>query len=322
MKETKFKFRNISSNSISSFMHDELFASTPEQFNDPYDSLFYYDVDKLYESFINDDKSLTLLAEFLLDEWKKGRPKTTLCELKEAIKNNKIHFLPCFNNLVLDLLHSLRTQVLISCFCNSNKKAIMWSHYANYGTGFALEYKKEDLSKLANNYITEYANAYKNDYNIEELKVFGYKKVDYNGTRFDGTNVVYCQIQEYLQRKIKEKKRELTEKKYILNLDDFDSLFLYKDKSWNYEDEDRIILPNHNVNKRFKCIGKIKPIAVYLGEFISFNDKYLICSIANVKNIPIFKMLTTLDKKSFGLKTRRLSKPEIDEILNNFTEKN
>ena len=95
---------------------------------------------------------------------------------------------------------------------------------------------------------------------------------------------------------------------------------LYKSKSWEYEDERRIVLPNHNINESFARIGKIKPKAIYLGEFIPFADKYTICCIARSKGIPIYQMSSSLDKKRFGLSKHNLTEAEIDSIIKHFND--
>ena len=74
------------------------------------------------------------------------------------------------------------------------------------------------------------------------------------------------------------------------------------------------------MSKTHGNIGKLKPKAVYLGEFISFNDEYTICSIARNKNIPIYKMKSSLDKKRFGLKKYKLTDVQIEQILTKFND--
>lgn len=43
---TLFRYRVVNKNSIDSLMKDTLYATTPDNFNDPYDVVFQYDLEK------------------------------------------------------------------------------------------------------------------------------------------------------------------------------------------------------------------------------------------------------------------------------------
>ena len=73
MGNSLYRFRTINDNSISGLMNDNIFGSTPDAFNDPYDSLFQYDIDKIYELLINDNRTFILLSEELLEEIRKEK---------------------------------------------------------------------------------------------------------------------------------------------------------------------------------------------------------------------------------------------------------
>ena len=73
MGNSLYRFRTINDNSISGLMNDNIFGSTPDAFNDPYDSLFQYDIDKIYELLINDNRTFILLSEELLEELRKEK---------------------------------------------------------------------------------------------------------------------------------------------------------------------------------------------------------------------------------------------------------
>ena len=55
-KRTIFRMRSIHDNTLKAFFNDEVYASSPLKFNDPYDVLACYDKDKLYEYFDLDKK--------------------------------------------------------------------------------------------------------------------------------------------------------------------------------------------------------------------------------------------------------------------------
>lgn len=319
MGDSIYRFRQVNTNSISSFMKDEMYASTPDQFNDPYDALFNYDPERLYSLVINDSACLELLAKDMLFEIGKENTDANIDDIRQMIKSSKSEILKELNNLVLNVLLILRRQMVIACFCTSNTKEIMWSHYTDYGKGFVLEYDKDDVVNAFDKYMNKYLENNKTDFsNVNSSKVYGLKQVDYNSTRFDGTNIAFAKIKEQLEENEMFRNGSLRPRKYDWEEDEFNSFVLYKAKSWEYEDELRLILPNHDLDKTFSKIGIIKPKAVYLGEFISFNDEYTICCIAKTKGIPIYKMISSFDKKRFGLTKHKLTDYEIKDIVEKF----
>lgn len=135
-KRTIFRMRSINDNTLKAFFNDEVYASSPLKFNDPYDVLACYDKDKLYEYFDSDK---------IANEW---------CKAKEKIY-------PLINGIALNTMHQLREQLAIACFCNDVKKEIMWSHYAGNGTGFALEYDFDEVNAAISSYVRKNFESYK-----------------------------------------------------------------------------------------------------------------------------------------------------------------
>lgn len=73
MGNSLYSFRTINDNSISGLMNDNIFGSTPDAFNNLYDSLVQYDIDKNYELLIYDNRTFVLLSEELLEEIRKEK---------------------------------------------------------------------------------------------------------------------------------------------------------------------------------------------------------------------------------------------------------
>ncbi len=318
MGKPLYRFREINNNSINSFMNDEIYGTTPDHFNDPYDAIFNCDYDILFDRFINDDEIRKIMSDIVYNEIIIEKKSFTKIEAEELI-TNKEFMRPWIKQNVLTIVDILRRQMVISSFCDKVTKEIMWSHYTNYGSGFALEYDEDDILKLRNDYIANYKNKYPSAYSNYDS--FGLKKVDYSANRLDGTNLAFLQIGEMFRRYCPNN-ISISPKKYELDKESFKSLVLYKDKSWEYEDEIRLVLPNERENESFSMVGIVRPKAVYLGEFISFNDMYLICSIAKTKSIPVYAMISSLEKKRFGLKKRVITESELDEILKKFKKIN
>lgn len=317
MKKTLFRFRKINPNSILAFMNDEIYGSTPDQFNDPYDSLFQYDPDRLFSLLIADNEFVKYICkELVLENWQEFSNYSEN-DLIKIIKDKR-DFLTPLNNYVLEVLSRLRRQLLITCFCEKNTKEIMWSHYADSGKGFVLEYSYKDIDKLSHDYLNVYRETMSNNHIGGTFPLFGINSVDYKSDRLDGTCLAFKNLKELLKEKIQTDNDFTTIARFQMDEDEFKQFVLYKDKSWEYESEIRLILPNLDLRKTYCSLGKAKPKAVYLGEFISFNDEYTICSIAKSKGIPVYKMYSSLDKKRFGLTKKQLTEKAIIKILNEF----
>ena len=100
MGNSLYRFRTINDNSISGLMNDNIFGSTPDAFNDPYDSLFQYDIDKIYELLINDNRTFVLLSEELMKEIRKEKNE---CSTYKFIANCYTNVSIICNTYVKDL---------------------------------------------------------------------------------------------------------------------------------------------------------------------------------------------------------------------------
>ena len=276
-KRTIFRMRSINDNTLKAFFNDEVYASSPLKFNDPYDVLACYDKDKLYEYFDLDKKGKFFLnnetneiikasgyeyfdSDKIANEW---------CKAKEKIY-------PLINGIALNTMHQLREQLAIACFCNDVKKEIMWSHYAGNGTGFALEYDFDEVNAAISSYVRKNFESYKEN-NIFKNCSFKLEDVKY------------------------------TNKKAI------ERIVFRKRKEWQYESEVRLALPTKKTP--FEKLEGIKPKAIYLGEFISKEYQYILCNAAKEKKIMVFQMYSKLEDRNFGLHCKFVSTNEIDDLI-------
>lgn len=100
--------------------NDIIYFSAPNTFNDPFDCVFAYDLDKDKKRLnITDIKSYDELDIILNDSGDNA-------------------------NQIINLMYT------ISCFCEKPNNLLMWSHYSDKHTGFCVEY---DFSKLSFEYI-------------------------------------------------------------------------------------------------------------------------------------------------------------------------
>jgi len=159
-----FKYRSLSKYSIEGLINNEVYFSSFEEFNDPFEfsnpitDLSVYnkraraEVRRLYEQgkFTAEDCS------FLIDAVKEPDEKT---EKKRKKLLEKIESgLPDFG---------------VFCLSEINNNILMWSHYAEDHKGFCVEFEaldksfKEDLLELKVNYISEYEDLNNPQYLID-----------------------------------------------------------------------------------------------------------------------------------------------------------
>lgn len=277
-----FRYRPINEYTINALLYDDFYASQPSTFNDPYDTSIYYDQNVLMKEL---EKIYTDIDE------------KTIYENYEQILN----------------LINKNTSYIASLSTNKDSP-VMWAHYADLGKGFLLEYSYKDLRELALNYtkdVTEQAyNLLGSEINDKDIKELHNRPVffpvDYSKTGVNITEYLIDTIKKYnvITMDNPENVNEVILKEFSTKEEQIKlNNFLYgtnsiKDISWKYENEWRILVPSHPFETQHKSIGKLVPKSIYMGEFISDGNKFLISEIAKKKNIDLFQMYTKHINKS------------------------
>lgn len=311
-----FRYRTINSYSINALMNDEVYASTPNNFNDPYDVVFVYDTDEIIKLILENNETLRDIYDDFAEYYKKKNQQVySFSTFSNDFKINSKNYHIFINNIVKNAMTLFRKRQLVACFSRNIQSEIMWAHYANYGKGFVIEYSKLDLDELCNFYLNEFNDDIFN--NSKDKSLYGCFAVNYSSTKCDGTKLAFNIIREYYRnRSIFREHRKINLKYTHVDYEEFKNITLNKIKDWSYENEVRIILPNNTKLKESELIGKCKPYAVYLGEFIEQHNKYLILNICRNKKIPVYQMKSLFSTKRFGLKMEKYTEKEIDRILN------
>lgn len=128
-----YRYRNISEYTLSDLMNDEITFTSPELFNDPYDSSFIYK-NKITQSIKYEVRPYGGVAT--KGESNKGK----LAPAGERIIDN-------------NLQKFTKNLVRVACFSEHNSNEVMWSHYAGQAKGIVLSYsitQLEELMKLHN----------------------------------------------------------------------------------------------------------------------------------------------------------------------------
>lgn len=217
----------------------------------------------------------------------------------------------------------------------------MWAHYANSSTGFALEYKFGDLYASSEAIKAEQKQLLKEFMNyintIVEL-VTGKKIFEKNNTNesiekeidiipliapIEYTNkksnidILVKKAIENIPNNINQNIDNLDQwidfiNQFNLNLElqnirnqKLGEILFTKELNWKYEKEWRLLKQNIFLNlipyNTHEKITSLKPIAIYLGEYISKYDEAILINIAKEKGISVYKMKTVHKKDKLEL---------------------
>jgi hypothetical protein len=302
LPDNLFKYKSFDeSHSLELLKTDNLCLSTPAQFNDPYDcalKLIMKDVNNDYlknKIFEHDSellreqlgvsikklnklrKSKNLVYDICLVDAKKEYPKSEY----QNIDHHKIALImQKKNNKKLVDLQNLKNKIYISCFSETNKSILMWSHYSKNHQGFCIEY---DFTQLGmNHYITRFLFPiiYSNDiFDISDYIPHGNKGFkDVLSEYSKGIN-----LQEFI------KGLKSPEKTNVNNMVLFYAA-LNKFKDWEYEKEWRYVFPYQNPSQKQIYIKTPQPKAIYLGAMVSEQNQNKILELANKRKISVYKM--------------------------------
>ncbi|MCL2015062.1 MAG: DUF2971 domain-containing protein [Defluviitaleaceae bacterium] len=248
--ESLFRYRRATDDNIQALENNHLWFSAADTFNDVYDSLCYINIEKLLNAVfkilpphnLSYSKKISISKEYVQTFENLGKTRKIVC-LTEDITSN-----------------------------------LMWAHYAEKGSGFAVEYKI--------NAITEF-------FMKSNFRSPIPYPVIYDDARYDITNDAI----DWFRYSFNKDKGDKTAVNPIDGLISVKST-IRKGLDWKYEKEWRIIdiSDNFEHNVKHDKLSFISPSAVYIGYSTEKYHEEKICSICESKSIPVFKM--TLDKSS------------------------
>ena len=272
-----YKYRSCKEEHISAFEKDELWLSTSDLFNDPFDTLIQYDEDKIRSAFdcILLPDIFNAMLSHIAAGGKIAEPLNHLVDPAEIEKMRveavkalslKKKIMPSEEQMIkliiqieayLTLLPKIAQRLsTVVCFSEKIDSVLMWSHYSYNHTGFALGY---DLNPLL----------LPNDKNV------GLYTVVYSGKRYNAEEFLLYLLGSLMQLPIKE-----TDKMSPIKL------LLYKSLEWQYEQEWRII--KSDTSKLLKGHSEaiiFEPNSIYYGCHISNENYQRLHEIALRKNL-------------------------------------
>ncbi len=309
-----YRMRSNNNYSSSAFINDEIWGTTADSFNDPYDTTYIYNRKELFkytcEKLMDEDELCSEL--FLVTD-----------ELLKKIANEIIDSLVNNNN-------TNRNLMAIACFTEKIDNEIMWAHYANEAKGFALEYSYYDLVSFgkecenkANELVKDFYDNFFNYEMKEERMPANLVPIVYKNKKYDITNdfkkLIDLQINNL--KMIHVEKKTLTIKEMMIdaiestkdsreNFTSFWEMYCLKKVEWSYEHEWRLLAFNLNsftgiINPHFK-MGYLKPTGIYLGEKMSEYDKKALIEIAKDKGIKIYQMYSKMTRRTNKLVYKEL----------------
>lgn len=295
MPKSVLKFYPFTSNSLKCIEANKIYLNSPENFNDPYDCFICSDKETFAKTFfIEYIEKNEYVQQGIITEDEFERIKLSYPDPPGVFISS--HYLKTFESIIRSILllddrgfklddirynadkeyqkaiSSIRNKkIRVSSFSNLCddefcRSTEMWGHYATSHTGFCVEYDLE--KKLSNT-------------SIDSMVRGGLMPCKYSKKPIFISNALFWKY--YNGDPMTDNQRVQFEKSIILS-------FLNKSRSWSYEKEWRLILPD-DVCKIFDNMIDFFPIkAIYLGVKMPQDNREYLYNFAKRKNVPVMDM--------------------------------
>lgn len=201
-----FRYRKCNEASLNALLDNKLYFSTPNMFNDPYDCLVYFDLNKIKSEIktIGDKTTKRQLIDLILNAKRTGLTPPQLSEtfvktlialdddvIVRVIESRDDAF---YEEVKKEYLKNLETTEKIlsvyhnqiarmACLTEENDNILMWSHYADSHKGFVIEYDTKSLYTNCSN-----CSKGKTQFNCSDWKITGLFPILYTDQRLTLTN--------------------------------------------------------------------------------------------------------------------------------------
>lgn len=296
--EHLFRFRSCTEYNLDAFEKDQIWLSKASLFNDPHDSLLFFDKPFILEQskkifsadnvpdihqFLKQYQTLLTQTDFanpnmqsliaskldLLDE------QMLSGLIQQIIPNLDIFLDSRFN----DLKSEIRNQLKMACLSESIESPLMWAHYADNHKGFALEYD------FRGNNVSQCVGC--SNRSCKNIRLATVYPMIYSDKRFDATSYGKWRVEQYIKSYLG-MVAETNYKDSLLSI----KAALHKSNDWKYENEWRIICstpdPITEQQDRYPIIKK--PIAIYFGCQIPDIYRKVLTHLADEKGIAKYQM--------------------------------
>jgi len=276
--ESIFKFRGVNPELFPKYLEEindeKIWIARPDSFNDPYEVYFKGDFQKPFFEYLlkKIPQIKNIIPATILDEIRAGdRPGEKILQYLLAKSGN-------FSKEMLEVIQNnfrnanfdsnrkfMNDTIKISCFSERNDSIPMWAHYADQHKGFCIEYEIHSQAK----------------------------------------QLIYLLFPVVYTDKIADVTKELSES--VIGITGWGiKPAIIKSQDWSYEKEWRIIQTTPP-DPPYKGVHlNIFPIkGIYLGTDIKDEHKNKLVEIANLKNIPVYKM--QMSETQFSFEARPLN---------------
>ena len=302
-----FRYRPCSDLQIEAFEKDEIYAVTADKFNDPYDTLPWFNLDgiiQLVNTFFQSE-SLEQLKSFLAagndfpDEFKKMFPESywkdvragiiaipDYVEIKEEIAVRKQQGLAQFSSLCPVIADFAKRFSTYACFCEDVQSILMWGHYAESQKGFALEYDFRQTLQTP----------------LPHVLIC---PVIYSENRYDATDYMTWAFLKMKQMPV-----------ICTDISAHMKVALHKSKDWEYEQEWRLIDPRlQDPNNPKSTVTNYRPKAIYYGTGIDKAHLAKLHEIAVRKGIREYEMFIDYGSSKYELQYRPFSVERVKGVV-------
>ena len=302
-----YRFRRVSKYSINALINDEIWGSAIRTFNDPYECLPCYDVEKI-NAYIDHEFSQVSFKSHLrqfsssnIPDWLRTNYPPEMIDalhgssvqllnldLTDQLRSIKNNIVGLWNSNLENFKTQFVTEILqrenmyhVACFSESCRSTLMWAHYANSHTGFCLEYDFKsyikDCSENCENILS--CPGFMLNYSIAP--------VIYSENRYDASAGFMSMLSNWLIEKWNIPMSNVYFDMFLPT-----KTMLTKSRAWEYEQGWRLFkIALTYENSPHKLVSYMKPSAVYLGARIKEHNKRRLIKICKEKSIPCYQML-------------------------------
>ena len=275
-----FRFRTVSESSLYQLQDNKLYFSSADYYDDPFDTYFYIDYDRIRTN----AKQLDILvhgnSEDALRTIHQIIPNVNTLELLRTLQETDF----CANDLkdrFLKIRNLVHQQLYSICFCENPWNETLWLKYADNHRGFMLMYDPSDTKTFFCGKNPECVRCPMEKPHPNIYPVY-YTDEKYDATKF-GLGVL---LQNIFPANLQERIPWLMDVVSHSLQWESERISLIKKECHKYDEEWRMICPFHSVNR--PCI-KMKPTCVVLGLRMPEYKRKLVVSAAQVAEIPQIK---------------------------------
>lgn len=314
-----FKFRACNENNIQAFLNQQIWFATASKMNDDFDSLLYCDTNRIRQELDEQfdtggnlklynylkaggeipERFIGLLGKLNIQTAKENLKRLSDDDLHKSSVVLKQYLEKGFNDQCPFVSEIEQRVVKFSSFSEDIKSPLMWGHYADNSTGFALAYD------FRNGEYNECKHCDKLGVSCFLPKFHQLLPVVYSDAMLDSTDYARYLMQDAITKGyLKNFNLEPNLYNKILDTVTCRDVFMHtkilfqKSTAWIEEKEWRMTISYNAPSYQTDQVANVlkKPCALYLGRRINKINEQVLRSIAYKHNIPVYKM--TIDKMS------------------------